>query len=448
MVIVGGGPAGLFAAYTLASKAEVTILDFGRMPEKRTCPSQQTAFCTKCNPCNLTSGFGGAGLLSSGLLNLSDEIGFPQVTLDAIGRDNTRQLIEEADQIFLKHGAPKESFDPDDRFRVWERRAAEAGLKFVTAKQRLIGTDNAKPIILSIMEHLQKHKVKLQSSVRVKSVKPNTLSTNKGRYDFDFCLLAPGRSGMKWLANVMEQLKIKTRHAPVDVGLRIEVPATLMEGLCSIQRDPKILIHTRKYDDLVRTFCVNHNGYVVREQYETHACVNGHSFSNAQSGNTNFAFLVRVQLTKPVEDTTRYAESIAQQVTLLGGGKPIIQRLADLENHRRSTHERIASANIQPTLKDATPGDISMAFPKRLIDNILEGLQTLNKMIPGIYSGTTLLYAPEVKYSAMTVKTNRYFETPIEGLYVAGDGAGLSRGIIPAAVTGLWVAKHIHEKHL
>ncbi len=446
MVIVGGGPAGLFAAYKLASKAEVTVLDVGRMPDKRKCPSQQTAFCTKCNPCNLTSGFGGAGLLSSGLLNLSIEIGFPQVTLDAIERDRARQLIEEVDRIFLNFGAPKEAFTPDERFRIWERRAAEAGLKFVTAKQRLIGTDNATPIILALMDYLRRNKVKLRSGVKVETVSPGYLTTNKGRFEFDKCLLAPGRSGMKWLANIMGQLGIQTRHAPVDLGVRVEVPATLMESLCAIQRDPKILIHTQNYDDLVRTFCVNHNGFVVREQYETHACVNGHSFSNIQSGNTNFAFLVRVQLTEPVEDTTRYAESIAQQVTLLGGGKPIIQRLADLENHRRSTHERIASANIQPTLKDVTPGDISMALPKRLIDNILEGLQTLNKMIPGIYSGTTLLYAPEVKYSAMTVETDRHFETPVEGLYVAGDGAGLSRGIIPAAVTGLWVAEHICSK--
>jgi hypothetical protein len=169
--------------------------------------------------------------------------------------------------------------------------------------------------------------------------------------------------------------------------------------------------------------------------------VNGHSFSNKNSGNSNFAFLVRVHLTEPIEDTTKYARTIAEQATLLGGGKPIVQRIADLMNHRRSTHDRIKNANIIPTLKDATPGDISMVFPKRITDNILEGLQTLNNMIPGIYSGTTLLYAPEIKYSAMTVKTNEYFETPIDGVYVAGDGAGLSRGIVPAAVTGLWTAE-------
>ncbi|MFW9842877.1 MAG: FAD-dependent protein, partial [Candidatus Thorarchaeota archaeon] len=177
-----------------------------------------------------------------------------------------------------------------------------------------------------------------------------------------------------------------------------------------------------------------------------HACVNGHSFSNKESGTTNFAFLATVQLTMPTEDTTQYARTIAEQVTLLGGGKPIVQRIADLENHRRSTIDRINNANIRPTLQDVTPGDISMVFPKRLTDNILEGLQSLNSMIPGVYSGTTLLYAPEIKYSAMKVETNDHFETSVDGIYVAGDGAGLSRGIVPAAVTGLWVAEDMLSK--
>jgi hypothetical protein len=441
VVIVGGGPAGLFAAYELASHVDVTIIDAGRMPKARHCSSQQTLMCMQCDPCNMVAGFGGAGLLSSGLLNLTSDIGFTNNTLDSIGLEKTQELIEKVDQIFLKHGAPEESYDPDNRFNGWEKRAAASGLKFVVAKQRHIGTDNSKPIIQSIIDLLKKKDVKIVSDTRVENLEPGKILTNNGIYEFDKCLLAPGRFGMIWLAKTMEQLDVPLYHSPVDLGVRVEVPATIMNAICSLQRDPKILIRTNDYDDLVRTFCVNHNGYVVREQYETHACVNGHSFSNKNSGNSNFAFLVRVHLTEPIEDTTKYARTIAEQATLLGGGKPIVQRIADLMNHRRSTHDRIKNANIIPTLKDATPGDISMVFPKRITDNILEGLQTLNNMIPGIYSGTTLLYAPEIKYSAMTVKTNEYFETPIDGVYVAGDGAGLSRGIVPAAVTGLWTAE-------
>jgi uncharacterized FAD-dependent dehydrogenase len=394
----------------------------------------------------MVAGFGGAGLLSSGLLNLTSDIGFPNNTLKCIGEDKTRELIEEADLIFLKHGAPEESYNPDSRFNGWEKRAAASGLKFVVAKQRLIGTDNSASIIHSIIDWLKENDVKIVSNTKVEQLETGQLLTNNGTYEFDKCLLAPGRFGMIWLAKIMEQHNIPLYHSPVDLGVRVEVPATIMNAICSLQRDPKILIRTNHYDDLVRTFCVNHNGWVVREQYETHACVNGHSYSNKKSGNTNFAFLVRVHLTEPIEDTTKYAQSIAEQATLLGGGKPIIQRIADLMNHRRSTHERIKNANIVPTLKDATPGDISMVFPKRITDNILEGLQTLNDMIPGIYSGTTLLYAPEIKYSAMTVKTNEHFETPIDDVYVAGDGAGLSRGIVPAAVTGLWTAEDMLTK--
>ncbi|MFX1367303.1 MAG: NAD(P)/FAD-dependent oxidoreductase [Promethearchaeota archaeon] len=446
VVIVGGGPAGLFAANKLAAHADVTVLDAGKMPEQRNCPSQQTLLCRKCYPCNIVAGFGGAGLLSSGLLNLTTDIGFPPETLNAMGLEDAKRLIEEADQLFLKHGAPPKSYDPDERFNGWEKRAAAAGLKFVVAKQRLIGTDNSTPIIMSIIEELGNKGVRIESRKRVEDIEPSQLITDKGVYDFDLCLLAPGRFGMIWLATKLERLQVPLFHSPVDVGVRVEVPATIMDDLCSLQRDPKIMIQTRKYDDLVRTFCVNHNGWVVREQYESHACVNGHSFANKKSGNTNFAFLVRVHLTQPTEDTTRYARTIAEQITLLGGGKPLVQRIADLENHRRSTADRIKNANIVPTLQDVTPGDISMVFPKRITDNILEGLQSLNNMIPGIYSGTTLLYAPEIKYSAMTVKTNDRFETPVDGIYVAGDGAGLSRGIIPAAVTGLWAAEDMISK--
>ncbi|UCE11704.1 MAG: FAD-dependent oxidoreductase [Candidatus Thorarchaeota archaeon] len=446
VVIIGGGPSGLFAAYKLAGHADVTVLDAGKMPAQRDCSSQQTLWCRQCNPCNVVAGFGGAGLLSSGMLNLTTNIGFPDKTVNAIGLERTRELIDEVDRIFLEHGAPLKSYDPDERFNGWEKRAAEAGLKFIVAKQRLIGTDNSTRIIESLMEWLKKKDVRIESRKRVEDIEPGMLIANNKVFEYDMCLVAPGRYGMAWLEKKMFRLGVHLHHSPVDLGVRVEVPAAVMDDICSLQRDPKIRVRTRKYDDLVRTFCVNHNGWVVREQYDTHACVNGHSFSNKESGNSNFAFLVTVQLTAPTEDTTKYARSIAEQVTLLGGGKPIVQRIADLENHRRSTTERIKNANIEPTLQDVTPGDISMVFPKRLTDNILEGLQSLNRMIPGVYSGTTLLYAPEIKYSAMTVETNDHFETSADGIYVAGDGAGLSRGIVPAAVTGLWAAEDILSK--
>lgn len=243
---------------------------------------------------------------------------------------------------------------------------------------------------------------------------------------------------------MVKKLGIKTRFNPVDVGVRVETRNEVMEDLMEEYKvwDPKFHIRTSSYDDFVRTFCVCPHGFVTKEMYEDSLFgVNGHSLHSKRSSNTNFAFLVRVKLTKPLENTTEYGRSIALQTNTLGGGKPVIQRLGDLRQHRRSTWERIEKSYVEPTLKDVTPGDISMAYPYRIVKDILEGLERLGKVVPGVDSDSTLLYAPEVKFYAMRIETNKFLQTKIPQIFVAGDGAGVSRGIIGAAATGIIAAR-------
>jgi hypothetical protein len=267
---------------------------------------------------------------------------------------------------------------------------------------------------------------------------------------FDYLLVAPGRFGMMWLAEQANKLGVKSHYGPIDIGVRIEVKSEIMNEICEIQRDPKFHIYTKTHDDHIRTFCTNHEGYIVMEAYEDGTVgVNGHSYMNKKSRNSNFAFLNRVNLTQPLEDSTRFGKAIANIATTLGGGKPIIQRLRDLRKGRRSTEKRLKKSNVIPTLSynAITPGDISLAYPGRLVDNIVEGLDALDKVIPGVASDSTLLYAPEVKYSAKEIEVNDDLETAIPNLFVAGDGAGLTRGIVAAAVTGLIAARAIETRN-
>ena len=261
-----------------------------------------------------------------------------------------------------------------------------------------------------------------------------------------YIIAAPGRTGASWLVGQTKKLGLKIRHGPIDVGVRVEVPGIVMDPICKINRDPKFHIITKTYDDFVRTFCANHRGYIVKEAYDEYVGVNGHSLRDSRSENTNFAFLTRIELTEPVENSTAYGESIARTATTLGGGNPLIQRLGDLRMGRRSTWKRIDKSTVKPTLTAVTPGDIAMVMPHRIVTNIVEGLDKLDKVIPGVASDNTLHYAPEIKFYAMRVEVGRSMETSIPNLFVAGDGAGVSRGLIVASATGIMAANGILEK--
>jgi len=452
VVIIGAGPAGLFSAYEFAEKSnlKVAVIDEGGDIENRVCPMNELGYCIGCKPCHIMSGVGGAGGLSDGTINLRPDIGgdLTELTRD---ENYSWQLVWEVDQIFLTHGAPKGVYKGhEDEIRKWERRAAQAGVKFIPIIQRHIGSDHTKGVIKSIKDYLESKGVKFILWTKVEEFRKGEVVAKKGDDVFTikarYIIVAPGRGGAEWFHDVAQKIGLKSRHGPIDVGVRVEVPAIIMEQITKINHDPKFHIYTETYDDFVRTFCANPNGFVVEEKYDGYVGVNGHSMRDKKSNNTNFAFLTRIELTKPVEDTTAYGRSIAQLATTIGGGKPILQRLGDLRRGRRSTWSRIKKSDVEPTLKHVTPGDIAMALPHRVVTNIIEGLEKLDRVIPGVASDHTLLYAPEIKYYAMQVEVNDLLETTIENIFAAGDGAGLSRDIVNAAATGLLAARGILVK--
>jgi len=454
VLIIGAGPAGLFAANELADKLKVVVVDKGRALNERTCVALMNGRCRKCLPCNITGGLGGAGGLSDGKLNLRPDIGGNLE--EFVSNKEAWSIINKIDQIFLKHGASEELYAPDnDEISPILKRAAATGIKFIPIVQRHMGSDKTPPIINSIKEELEEKGVlfMLETEVldiivddRLKGAKLRNNNEGDFLVKCDYLIAAPGRIGAKWLSDQTDKLEIPVRHNPVDVGVRVELPQIVMDEITKINWDPKFHIITKTYDDFVRTFCVCNKGFVVEEVYDDFMGVNGHSMRDKLSENTNFAFLVRVELTEPVENTSDYAFSIATITNTLGGGKPILQRLGDLRKGRRSTWRRLERSNVVPTFDCVTPGDIAMALPHRVVVDIIEGLEVLDKVMPGVASDSTLLYAPEIKLYAMRLEMDKNMKTRIDGLYGAGDGAGVSRGIVGAAATGIIAARDILEK--
>ncbi len=430
VVIVGAGPAGLFSAYTLKGKAEITIIEKGPSLEERLEETENVVF-----------GVGGAGLFSDGKLNFSPEIG--NNLGDIVSFQELNSLLSEVEEIFGKFGIKVKESDPS-KIKFLETKSAQSGMRFISIRQAHVGSDNLPIFIKAFVEELEKSEVRFICNKEVSEVERNRLITSDGeKFYFDRLILAPGRGGARWLENIVKDLGIKFVYNPIDIGVRVEVPSIIMEEICSINWDPKVHIRTPSYDDFVRTFCVSPYGFVVKESHDEFCLVNGHSLRGKKSENTNFAFLVKVSLTEPLENTNLYGESIALQATTIGGGKPILQRLGDLLYGQRSTWSRIERSHVKPTLRDVTPGDISMALPYRFVKDIIEGLEILDRLIPGVADNSTLLYATEIKFHGLKVLTDKLLRTSIPEIYVAGDGAGLSRGIVGAAVSGLMAGKGI-----
>ncbi|MBN2015008.1 MAG: NAD(P)/FAD-dependent oxidoreductase [Candidatus Altiarchaeota archaeon] len=439
VVIVGAGPAGMFAANELIGKGlSVLIVDKGRDVDNRNG--------------DIMSGVGGAGTFSDGTLNLRPDIGGDLFELTK-NPDLAWKLVDEVDRIFLKFGGPKKLYGVDmKKIMELKRKAATADIRFIEIPQRHIGSDNTPALIRKFKDHLEKNGIEFLLEVKVedfiiedgvcKGVKLKDGREIKAKYT----ITAPGRVGAYWMNEISEKHNITAKFGPIDVGVRVEVSSIIMDKVIEINRDPKFHIQTKRYDDFVRTFCTNYRGFVVEEKYDDIVGVNGHALRGKNSENTNFAFLVRINLTEPVENTIKYGKSIAKLATTIGGKKPILQRLGDLRRGRRSHLKSILQNPIHPTLKDYTPGDISMALPHRVMMDIIEGLEKLNEVIPGVASDSTLLYAPEIKFYATQIQVNENMESNVKNLFAAGDGAGLSRGIIPAAATGILAARGLMRK--
>ncbi len=455
VVIIGAGPAGLFAANELADTGlSVLIIELGRDVEKRECPlNTTTTKCMNCDPCNIMSGVGGAGGLSDGKLNLRPDIG-GNLNEFTNSEKEAWDLVNHVDRIFLKHGVPENGYGTGEEAEELRRRAASVGINFIPIHQRHVGSDKLPEVIESIKKWLASKNIQFMLQTQVthilagkEGVKGVRIDDGKEIRDIKCkaVISCPGRSGAIWFAREAQRLGVNTRHAPVDIGVRVEVRSMVMDPVTDINWDPKFHIYTKTYDDWVRTFCTCPYGYVAKEDYDDFVGVNGHSLIEDRSENTNFAFVTNVELTEPVEDTTAYASSIARLSTTIGGGKPLIQRFGDLLRGRRSTWSSIKKSYVKPTLTDVTPGDISMALPQRLTTDIIEGLVKLNDVIPGVASESTLLYCPELKMYSMRFLTDQNMMANLDGLYVAGDGAGLARGIVGSAATGILAARGLLE---
>jgi hypothetical protein len=413
---------------------------------------EEAGKCAQCKQCDIMCGVGGAGTFSDGTLNLRPDIGGD---LAAIMGDNPAAwaLVDYVDGMFLKYGAPERLYTADGaQVERLKRSAASVGVHFIEISQRHMGSDNAPRIIENFENDLKSRGTvfRLNAQVRDLLIEDNTctgvLLEHGEKLSSRFTLLCPGRIGGEWVNTLVKRHGIDAKHGAIDIGVRVEVPSIIMDHITKINHDPKFHIRTKRYDDFVRTFCTNEHGFVVKERYEGFIGTNGHSLKSRRSDNTNFAFLVRTELTEPLEDTTRYGKSVSKLATTIGGGNPILQRMGDLRRGQRSTWSRIRRNPVKNTLEDVTPGDISMAMPHRIVMDIIEGLEKLNEVIPGVASDSTLLYAPEVKFYAMELQVSPELATSTKGLYAAGDGTGLSRDIINAAATGVIAGRAILQQ--
>jgi uncharacterized FAD-dependent dehydrogenase len=453
VIIVGAGPAGIFSALEILGQkkdARILIIEKGKDLDKRICPMKiKEISCATCPECALLSGWGGAGAFSDGKLNLSPEIGgFLSRYID---KERLESLIQYVDEIYVKYGAPKETYGGNTKeIREIERLASENSLLFIPSRIRHIGTDRCKSVLKKVKEDLNQKVKTLFSSeaekvvIRKGKVAGIRLKDGRSLYS-EFLILAPGREGSRWLEREAKRLRLTLFRNPVDIGLRIEVAASVFEPLTKITYEPKLVFHSRKFSDKVRTFCVNPYGEVVKEYLKGIWTVNGHSYANRKTKNTNFALLVSTSFTEPFDEPILYGRYIAGLANLLGKGV-IVQRLGDLHQGRRSTHERIAEGSVEPTLRDATPGDLSFVIPYRYISDILEMLEVLDTIALGINSSHTLLYGAEVKFYSRYPKLTEFLETEIENLFAVGDGAGVSRGLIQASTSGVIAAREISKR--
>jgi uncharacterized FAD-dependent dehydrogenase len=453
VIIVGAGPAGIFSALELLNQkkdAKVLIVEKGKDIDKRICPMKvREISCKTCPECALLSGWGGAGAFSDGKLNLSPEIGgFLSRYIDI---NKLQSLITFVDEIYISYGAPREIYGGNKKeVHKIERLASENNLLFIPSRIRHIGTDRCMTVLKNIKDSLNGRVETIFSSeaerVIIKKKKAAGIRLKDGTNLYsEFVILAPGREGSRWLEKETKRLHLTNLKNPVDIGIRVEIPAAVFEHLTKITYEPKLIFYSRKFNDKVRTFCVNPYGEVVKEYLKGIWTVNGHSYANAKSNNTNFALLVSTFFTEPFDEPILYGRYISGLANLLGKSV-IVQRLGDLQQGRRSTQDRILKGEVQPTLKDATPGDLSFVMPYRHLSDILEMIEALDKIAPGVNSGHTLLYGAEVKFYSMLPKLTGSLETEIDNLFAVGDGAGVSRGLIQASVSGVIAAKAIARR--
>ena len=449
IIIIGAGPGGIFSAYELVKQnanLKIAVFELGNPLEKRHCPidGEKIKSCVNCKACAIMSGFGGAGAFSDGKYNITNDFG--GTLYEHIGRKKAIELMEYVDEINVTHGGEETRMYSTAGTR-FKKLCMQNKLNLLNASVRHLGTDINYVVLENLYAEL-KDQVEFRFNYQV-----DRLETIDGGYrvycgeqfdDCEKCIVSVGRSGSKWMEKVCREMKIPTSSNRVDIGVRVEIPAEIFSHLTDELYESKIVYRTEKFEDNVRTFCMNPNGIVVNENTKGIVTVNGHSYEDPakQTENTNFALLVSKHFSEPFKDSNGYGESIARLSNMLGG--VIVQRFGDLIRGRRSNEKRIEEGLVHPTLA-ATPGDLSLVLPKRILDGIIEMIYALDKIAPGTANDDTLLYGVEVKFYNMEVDIDENLETPYKGLYVIGDGSGVTHSLSHASASGVYVARHITE---
>ena len=452
VLIIGAGPGGIFSAYELSRLApslKIAVFEAGNELSRRRCPidGKKVKSCIECKTCSIMSGFGGAGAFSDGKYNITNDFG--GTLYEYIGKQQAIELMKYVDEINMQYGGEgtKLYSTAGSRFK---KICIQNDLHLLDASVRHLGTDINYVVLENIYEYLRT-KVDFFFNSHV-----DKISCEDGRYKIsvgseehtaDKCIISVGRSGSKWMESVCADMDIPTESSRVDIGVRVELPAEVFSHLTDELYESKIVYRTPKYGDKVRTFCMNPKGAVVNENTNGIITVNGHSYEDPakQTNNTNFALLVAKHFSEPFKHSNSYGESIARLSNMLGGGV-IVQRFGDLIRGQRSTDNRIEESFVTPTL-NATPGDLSLVLPKRILDGIIEMIYALDKIAPGTANDDTLLYGVEVKFYNMEVKVNENLETKYEGLYIIGDGSGITHSLSHASASGVFVARQIADKN-
>ena len=450
VIIIGAGPGGIFSAYELMKQDEnlkIAVFDAGHSLEQRHCPidGEKVKSCISCKTCAIMNGFGGAGAFSDGKYNITNDFG--GTLYEYIGRQKALELMKYVDTINMSHGGEGTkmySTAGTDLKKV----CLQNKLKLLDASVRHLGTDVNYVVLKNLYDEMKEHMdFFFDTPVEKIQVKEDgyTVSAKDAEYACRKCIVSVGRSGSKWMENVCEDLEIPTKSNRVDIGVRVELPAVIFSHLTDELYESKIVYRTEKFEDNVRTFCMNPYGIVVNENPNGIVTVNGHSYDSPdlRTENTNFALLVAKHFSEPFKDSNGYGESIARLSNMLGGGV-IVQRFGDLVRGRRSNQKRIEEGLVTPTLS-ATPGDLSLVLPKRILDGIMEMIYALDKIAPGTANDDTLLYGVEVKFYNMEVELDENLQSRYPGLYIIGDGSGVTHSLSHASASGVYVARHILE---
>ncbi len=473
VIVVGAGPSAVFLAYEMVvkkSKKKVLIIEQGKSVEKRSCPIEQKGKCVHCKPmCNITCGFSGAGAFSDGKLSLynreDNDLHVGGILHEYIGVENTKKLIDYTDDIYLKFGADThlEGTEFKDEVKKICQKAKKENITLIDIPIRHLGTEKSHELYYKIEKYLLENGIEIMFDTTVKDliVEDNVIKGVKVQDSMDYIngkeqtkdimankvVLAVGRKGANWLVEMCDKHNIETTSGTVDIGIRYELPDHVMEKINKYMYEGKFIGRVGRYKDKVRTFCQNPSGFVSTEVYDNNiTLVNGHSYKERKSTNTNLAILVSHNFNYPFNKPIEYGRNIATNLNAIGNGKIVVQRLGDIYRGKRTWQEELDNNSVVPTLKSATPGDLTFALGYRTMTNILDFIQSVDKVVEGFGHPDNLLYGPEIKFYSNKVKIDNKFETSIKGLYSIGDGGGMTRGLMMASCSGVQMARFIEEE--